>query len=198
MENRFRLTSSSVSDRGLSDKRPVNEDSFLDMRELGLFAVADGVGGAQAGDVASQMAMEILSEAFANRRENTDAEDVMRIAIQSANQAINQMSVEIPQLSSMATTIAAIHVQDNIATVAHVGDSRVYRILPDGSLRRETADHSVVEEEVRAGRMTPEQALVHPSRNVISRALGAEPTVDVELKTIMIESATMFLLCSEA
>ena len=197
MDNSFRLASSTVSDRGLSDKRPVNEDSFLEMRDLGLFAVADGVGGAQAGDVASQMAMEILSEAFVNRSENADAEDVMRIAIEKANQAIFQMSYEIPQLSSMATTIAAVHVHDNIATVAHVGDSRVYRILPDGTLRRETADHSVVEEEVRAGRMTPEQALVHPSRNVISRALGAESTVDVELKTIMIESATMFLLCSD-
>lgn len=197
MENSFRLASSSVSDRGLSDKRPVNEDSFLDLRDLGLFAVADGVGGAQAGDVASQMAMEILSEAFANRRENTDAEEIMRIAIESANQAIHQMSSEIPQLSSMATTIAAIHVNDNIATVAHVGDSRVYRILPDATLQRETADHSVVEEEVRAGRMTPEQALVHPSRNVISRALGAESTVDVELKTIMVEPGTMFLLCSD-
>lgn len=197
MENTFRLASSSVSDRGLSDKRPVNEDSFVEMRDLGLFAVADGVGGAQAGDVASQMAMEILGEAFAHRRENTDAEDVMRIAIESANKAIHQMSEEIPQLSSMATTIAALHLNDNIATVAHVGDSRVYRILPDGALRRETADHSVVEEEVRAGRMTPEQALVHPSRNVISRALGAESTVDVELKTLMIEPGTMFMLCSD-
>ena len=197
MENSFRLASSSVSDRGLSEKRPVNEDSFLELQELGLFAVADGVGGAQAGDVASQMAMEILSEAFANRPENTDAEEVMRLAIESANKAIHQMSSEIPQLASMATTIAAVHVNDNIATVAHVGDSRVYRILPDGTIRRETADHSVVEEEVRAGRMTAEQALVHPSRNVISRALGADSTVDVELKTIMIESATMFLLCSD-
>ena len=197
MENSFRLASASVSDRGLSEKRPVNEDSFVELRDLGLFAVADGVGGAQAGDVASQMAMEILSEAFANRRHTSDAEDVMRIAIESANQAIHQMSLEIPQLSTMATTIAALHVHDNIATVAHVGDSRVYRILPDGGIRRETADHSVVEEEVRAGRMTPEQALVHPSRNVISRALGAESTVDVELKTLMIEPGTMFLLCSD-
>jgi len=197
MDNGFRLASASVSDRGLSEKRPVNEDSFVELRELGLFAVADGVGGAQAGDVASQMAMEILNEAFANRRETADAEDVMRIAIESANQAIHQMSLEIPQLSTMATTIAAVYVNDNIATVAHVGDSRVYRILPDGSVRRETDDHSVVEEEVRAGRMTPEQALVHPSRNVISRALGAESTVDVELKTIMVEPGTMFLLCSD-
>ena len=197
MENNFRFSSSSVSDRGLSEKRPVNEDSYLELRERGLFAVADGVGGAQAGDFASQMAMETLAEAFNNLPENFDAEQALRIAIQHANQSIFTMSNELPQLSSMATTIVALHVNGNIATVAHVGDSRVYRIEPDGTLKRETADHSVVEEEVRAGRMTPEQALVHPSRNIISRALGAEETVDVEIRTLMVEPGTMFLLCSD-
>lgn len=197
MDNNFLFASSSVSDRGLSEKRPVNEDSFLELRDRGLFAVADGVGGAQAGDFASQMAMETLAEAFNNLPENFDAEQALRIAIQHANQSIFTMSSELPQLSSMATTIVALHVNGNIATVAHVGDSRVYRIEPDGTLKRETADHSVVEEEVRAGRMTAEQALVHPSRNVISRALGAEETVDVEIRTLMVEPGTMFLLCSD-
>ncbi|HEX6280535.1 MAG TPA: protein phosphatase 2C domain-containing protein [Pyrinomonadaceae bacterium] len=197
MENNFRFASASVSDRGLSDKRPVNEDSFLEMGDLGLFAVADGVGGAQAGDFASQMAMETLAEAFRNLPENFDAEQALRIAIQHANQSIFTMSNELPQLASMATTIAALHVNGNIATIAHVGDSRVYRVEPDGSLKRETADHSVVEEEVRAGRMTPEEALVHPSRNVISRALGAEETVDIDIKMTMVEPGTMFLLCSD-
>jgi serine/threonine protein phosphatase PrpC len=197
MENNFRFASASISDRGLSEKRPVNEDSFIELGRIGLFAVADGVGGAQAGDVASQMAMEILGEAFANLPENLDAEDAMRVAIEHANAAIHNMANELPQLSSMATTIAALHVSGNIATIGHVGDSRVYRIEPDGTLQRETADHSVVEEEVRAGRMTPEQALTHPSRNVISRALGAEETVDVDLKTIMVDPGTMFLLCSD-
>lgn len=197
MENNFRFASASVSDRGLSEKRPVNEDSFLELSRLGLFAVADGVGGAQAGDFASQMAMETLGEAFNNLPENFDAEQALKIAIQHANQSIFTMSSELPQLASMATTIAALHLSGNIATIAHVGDSRVYRIEPDGTLKRETADHSVVEEEVRAGRMTPEQALVHPSRNVISRALGAEDTVEIDIKTIMAEPGTMFLLCSD-
>jgi len=197
MENNFRFASASVSDRGLSDKRPVNEDSYLELSELGLFAVADGVGGAQAGDFASQMAMETLGEAFRNLPQNFDAEQALRIAIEHANQSIFTMSNELPQLASMATTIAALHVNGNIATIAHVGDSRVYRVEPDGSLKRETADHSVVEEEVRAGRMTPEEALVHPSRNVISRALGAEETVDIDIKMTMVEPGTMFLLCSD-
>ncbi|MEO5859815.1 MAG: protein phosphatase 2C domain-containing protein [Pyrinomonadaceae bacterium] len=197
MDNNFRFASASVSDRGLSEKRPVNEDSFVELKDLGLFAVADGVGGAQAGDFASQMAMETLGEAFNNLPENFDAEQALRIAIQHANQSIFTMSSELPQLASMATTIVALHLSGNIATVAHVGDSRIYRIEPDGTLKRETADHSVVEEEVRAGRMTPEQALVHPSRNVISRALGAEESVDIDIKTVMIEPGTMFLLCSD-
>lgn len=197
MESNFRFASASVSDRGLSEKRPVNEDSFLEQRDLGLFAVADGVGGAQAGDFASQMAVETLAEAFANLPDNFDAEVALKVAIEHANRSIYNTAQELPQLSSMATTIVALHVSGNIATIAHVGDSRLYRIDPDGTLQRETADHSVVEEEVRAGRMTPEQAANHPSRNIISRALGAEDTVDVDLKTRMVEPGTMFLLCSD-
>lgn len=193
----FQIDSASISDRGLSKKRPQNEDSFLELNSRGLFAVADGVGGAQAGDVASQMAMEILGEAFINLKKNGDAEDLMKIAIERANEAIFQMSHDLTQLSTMATTVVALHVAGNIATIGHVGDSRLYRLDPKGNLYRETQDHSVVEEEVRAGRMTAEQAVNHPSRNVISRALGAEQTVEVDMKTIMIEPNTTFLICSD-
>ena len=108
MENNFQIDSASVSDRGLSKKRPQNEDSFLEMNKCGLFAVADGVGGAQAGDVASQMAMELLSEAFVNLQENGDAEEMMKLAIDRANEAIYQMSHDLTQLSTMATTIVAL------------------------------------------------------------------------------------------
>ncbi len=197
MENNFQFTAASVTDRGLSEKRPQNEDSFLSLDKIGVFAVADGVGGAQAGDVASQMAMEILGEAFVHYVDSVDPEEIMKVAIERANEAIFQMASDLPQLASMATTVAAIHVSGNIATIAHVGDSRVYRVDPEGSLFRETDDHSVVEEEVRAGRMTPEQALNHPSRNVISRAVGAESTVEVDIRTIMIDPGTMFLICSD-
>lgn len=196
-QNDFRLLSSAVSDRGLSEKRPHNEDSYLEMPERGLFVVADGVGGAQAGDVASQMAAEILSEAFTNLPTGGDVEDLMKLAITRANASIYQMSQELPQLSTMATTIVSLHLADNIATIGHVGDSRLYRLDSRGQLLRETQDHSVVEEEVRAGRMTPEQAANHPSKNVISRALGAESSVEVDMKTIMFEPNTTFLLCSD-
>ncbi len=197
MRNDLQIISAAISDRGLSEKRPENEDSFLEINDSGIFAVADGVGGAQAGDVASQMAMEIIGEAFVNLSSPGDAEEVMQTAIERANEAIFQMSNELPQLSTMATTVVALHLSGNIATIGHVGDSRLYRIDGNGTLYRETQDHSVVEEEVRAGRMTPEQAATHPSRNIISRALGAEPTVEVDLKTIMIDPNTTFLICSD-
>lgn len=196
-ENNFQIDSAVVSDRGLSEKRPQNEDSYLELNERGLFAVADGVGGAQAGDVASQMAVEILAEAFVNLQKNGDAEETMKIAIERANEAIFRMSHDLPQLSSMATTMVALHIAGNIATIGHVGDSRLYRLDGKGSLYRETQDHSMVEEEVRAGRMTASQAANHPSRNIISRALGADLTVEVDMKTIMFEPQSTFLLCSD-
>jgi Serine/threonine protein phosphatase len=196
-DGNFEIVTAAVTDRGLSEKRPQNEDSYLSLPDHGVYAVADGVGGAMAGDVASQMAVEILGEAFINYSATADPEEIMTVAIDRANTAINQMASELPQLASMATTVVALHVSGNVATIAHVGDSRAYRLDPDGHLFRETQDHSVVEEEVRAGRMTPEQAANHPSRNVISRAVGAETTVDVDIKTIILEPGTTFLLCSD-
>ncbi|HEV7890703.1 MAG TPA: PP2C family serine/threonine-protein phosphatase [Pyrinomonadaceae bacterium] len=191
------VEAASVTDRGLSEKRPQNEDSMLCDPARRIFAVADGVGGAQAGEVASQTAIEVLTEAFTNHGAGEDAEDLMEIAIQRANDAIYKLSREQPKFAMMATTIVALHLEGSRATVGHVGDSRLYRMTPDGRLRRETDDHSLVEEEVRAGRMTPEQALSHPGRNVISRALGAEAAVEVDLRTFDIENGTLFLLCSD-
>ncbi|MGI8668653.1 MAG: protein phosphatase 2C domain-containing protein [Aridibacter sp.] len=196
-QDNFQISSAAVSDKGLSEKRPQNEDSYLELRDSGIYAVADGVGGAQAGDVASQMATEILGDAFRNLQENGDAEERMKAAIEQANAAIFQMSNDLAQLSTMATTVVALHINGNIATIGHVGDSRLYRLDSNGNLIQETQDHSVVEEEVRAGRLTPEQAAVHPSRNVISRALGAESGVEIDMKTIMFEPETTFLICTD-
>ncbi|MEO7672911.1 MAG: PP2C family serine/threonine-protein phosphatase [Pyrinomonadaceae bacterium] len=197
MMNGHQFTSAAVSDRGLNPTRLQNEDSYAELKQYGVFVVADGVGGAQAGEVASQMAVEILGEAFINIDTDADPEDTMRIAIERANGAIFQMSQDLPQLASMATTLVALHVAGDIATIANVGDSRIYRVDANGRMFRETDDHSVVEEEVRAGRMTPEQALNHPSRNVISRALGAEDTVEPDIKMLIVHPATTFLLCSD-
>lgn len=191
------IETAAVTDRGLSDKRPHNEDSYLLDAERRIFVVADGVGGAHAGEVASRTAVEVLDEAFRHHQPGEDVEDLMEIAVQRANASIYQMSREGKQFAMMATTVVVLHLDGARATVGHVGDSRIYRLDPAGRLHRETEDHSVVEEEVRAGRMTAEQAATHPSRNVISRALGAEASVEVDLKTIDVEDGTVFLLCSD-
>lgn len=191
------LKSSAVTDRGLSTKRPLNEDSFLSDNERGIFAVADGVGGAEAGEVASQTAIEVLDEAFRHQLAGSDNEDLMELAIQRANASIHQMAQDSAKFSMMATTIVGLHLDGNVATIGHVGDSRLYRLTPEGQLLRETEDHSVVEEEVRAGRMTAEQAANHPSKNVISRALGAENAVEVDMKVLEVNEGTQFLLCTD-
>ncbi len=193
----IRIEVASVTDRGKNEKRPLNEDSMLSDLEQRIFAVADGVGGAEAGEVASETAVEVLQQAFTHHQDGDDVEDLMEIAIQRANASIFQMSREQPRFSMMATTIVALHLDGLRATIGHVGDSRLYRLTPVGTLQRETDDHSVVEEEVRAGRMTAQQAASHPSRNVISRALGAEQAVEVDMKTIEFEEGTTFLLCSD-
>jgi protein phosphatase len=195
--NTLRVQSSALSDRGLNERRPLNEDAYLQDHARGIFAVADGVGGAEAGEVASQTAIEVLDEAFRHQTDGADVEDLMELAIQRANASIHQMAQEHAKFSMMATTIVALHLKGNVATFGHVGDSRLYRLAPDGQLHRETEDHSIVEEEVRAGRMTPEQAANHPSKNVISRALGAEQGVEVDMKTMEVEAGTEFLLCTD-
>ena len=191
------VQSAALSDRGLNERRPLNEDAFLHDPERFIFAVADGVGGAEAGEVASQTAIEVLDEAFRHQTDGADIEDLMELAIQRANASIHQMAQEHARFSMMATTIVALHIKGGVATFGHVGDSRLYRLAPDGQLHRETEDHSIVEEEVRAGRMTPEQAANHPSKNVISRALGAEQGVEVDMKTMEVEDGTEFLLCTD-
>ena len=191
------VEAAAITDRGLSEKRPVNEDSYLVDVENRIFVVADGVGGAQAGEVASRMAVETLAEAFRHKHLDEDVEELMEIAIQRANDRIYRLSQENPSIEMMATTIVALHLDGRRATIGHVGDSRLYRLTPDGKLHRETEDHTVVEEEVRAGRMTAEEAAMHPARNVINRALGAETLVEVDTRALEVEDGTTFLLCSD-
>src|ERR1044072_7052345 len=150
--SQYQISSASVSDRGLNEKRPQNEDSFLELPAMWLFVVADGVGGAQAGEVTSQTAIEVLSEAFTNVQGSVDVEDLMEVAIQRANAAIYQMSRDVTRLSSMATTIVALQLSQKLAPSGPGGDSRLYRRDARGNLFRKPQALSVVEEEVRAGR----------------------------------------------
>lgn len=192
-----RFISASVTDRGLSEARLINEDSLLEVRELGIFAVADGVGGAEAGEVASQMAVEILAEAFTNADVDADPLSTMSVAIERANSAIYQLSSDIPQLERMATTIAAAHIGRELITIAHVGDSRVYRMDDESVLHRETEDHSFVNDEIRAGRMTAIEAGSHPGKNIINRALGADAEVEIELKSFPVKHCRSLLICTD-
>jgi serine/threonine protein phosphatase PrpC len=184
-----------VCDRGLNPRRPVNQDRYLSMPERGLFAVFDGVGGQRAGEVASQTAAETIEEALAHSS-SAPAAEVIRRAIKFANRDIFEMAESDPAYKTMATTVALIQIDDRRAIIAHAGDSRIYR-LEEGRFYRETIDHTDLYDDVRAGVITPKQASEQSGRNVINRALGAEPDIEVEIKTINVRDGTRFLLCSD-
>ncbi|HEX5736051.1 MAG TPA: protein phosphatase 2C domain-containing protein [Blastocatellia bacterium] len=185
----------SVCDRGLNRKRPVNQDRFLALPERGLFAVFDGVGGQRAGEVASQTAAETIEEALAHTAATT-SDQLIRRAIQFANRDIFEMAESDPAYKTMATTVALVYISGSRATVAHVGDSRVYR-LEEGHFYRETIDHTDLNDDIRAGRVPESQAADQKDRNVINRALGVEAEVDVEISSVQVRDGARFLLCSD-
>src|SRR5258705_13383401 len=148
----FTIESSALSDRGLNERRPLNEDAFLADRQRFIFAVADGVGGAEAGEVASQTAIEVLDEAFRHHTGGSDVEDLMELAIQRANASIHQMAQDHAKFSMMATTIVALQLQGNVATIGHVGDSRLYRLTPAARIVHSGSIHLVGGVEVMARR----------------------------------------------
>ncbi len=182
-----------VCDRGLNPKRPVNQDSFLSVLQHGLFAVFDGVGGQRAGEVASSMAAETVEESLENINADS-SHDLITRAIKFANRDIYERAEGEPEYQTMATTVALLHIANHRATIAHVGDSRVYR-LEEGYFYRETIDHTDVNDDLRAGLLAELRGT--KNRNVINRALGAEADVEVELKTIMVPDGARFLLCSD-
>ncbi|HEX5800164.1 MAG TPA: Stp1/IreP family PP2C-type Ser/Thr phosphatase [Gaiellaceae bacterium] len=181
--------SAGVSDTGRRRRR--NEDSYV--CEPPLFAVADGMGGAQAGEVASRLAAAVLQE--------VNGEQLSRGAIaeliQEANRRVFQRSNEDAAASGMGTTltVALVESSDTVA-IGHVGDSRAYRVR-DGRLEQLTEDHSLVGEMMRSGKLSAEEAEAHPQRSVITRALGTEPDVDVDTFTVETEPGDVFLLCSD-
>ena len=173
-------------------KRRRNEDAFV--LDPPLFAVADGMGGAQAGEVASRLA----AAAFREFHEADDLDSEQRVAaiIQEANRRIYDRARSDAQASGMGTTITAALLDGAKVAVGHVGDSRAYR-LRDARLEQLTEDHSLVADLVRSGRLTPEEADTHPQRSVITRALGTDPEVDVDTFTVATEPGDVFLLCSD-
>lgn len=185
----FKLVVAGVTDVGRV--RDGNEDDFIDQADrLGLVAVADGMGGHRAGEVASATALEALRAAVANGRS-------LRDAIEGANDAVLEKSESDRELHGMGTTLTAGMLgSDGQLVVGHVGDSRAY-LVRDGELTQITNDHSLVEELVRGGELTPEQAEVHPRRSIITRALGIDPQVEVDEYPIDLRPGDRILLCSD-
>ena len=178
-----------LTDTGRS--REANEDSYFSRAPL--FAVADGMGGAQAGEVASRMAVE----AFERADESGAApEELLRRTAQEANREIFDLAQGDSSRSGMGTTLTAALLHGDEISFGHVGDSRAY-VFREGKLKQITNDHSLVEELRRQGKLTRDQAAEHPQRSVITRALGPEPNVDVDTMTFSARPGDVFLLCSD-
>jgi PPM family protein phosphatase len=171
-------------------KRRRNEDAYV-LRPP-LFAVADGMGGAQAGEIASRLATDALRESSGDG----SAEQRVEELVQGANRRVYERSSEDASVSGMGTTITVALVEDGHVTIGHVGDSRAY-LARAGSLEQLTEDHSLVGELMRSGKLSPEEAETHPQRSVITRALGTDPDVDVDVFTLEAQPGDVFLLCSD-
>jgi serine/threonine protein phosphatase PrpC len=172
-------------------QRRANEDSLL--ARAPLFVVADGMGGAQAGEVASRLAVESFQGGLGDAPE---PEAALAQLARGANSRIHELSHSHAEQAGMGTTLTAVYVGERDVSIAHVGDSRAYR-LRDGELLRLTDDHSLVDELLRQGRLTPEEAVEHPQRSVITRALGPEGEVEVDTRSYTGRGGDVYLLCSD-
>jgi protein phosphatase len=177
------------TDTGL--QRRANEDSLLVRSPL--FVVADGMGGAQAGEVASSVAVDTFR---AGLQDGLDPESSLVAQVEQANSRINELSHSNIEQAGMGTTITVVYVGEQDVSIAHVGDSRAY-CLRDGELLRLTDDHSLVDELIRQGKLTPEEAEEHPQRSVITRALGPEAHVEVDVRSFRGRPDDIYLLCSD-
>src|SRR3954447_24841669 len=173
-------------------QRRANEDSVYARSPL--FVIADGMGGAQAGEVASGLAVETLAQGLPDG-EGT-VQDRLADRVVEANAAIYEKSRTSMERAGMGTTLTAAYVDADEAAIAHVGDSRAY-LFRDGTLRRLTDDHSLVEEFRRQGKLTEEEARDHPQKSIITRALGPEPFVEVDRQTLPLRDGDVLLLCSD-
>lgn len=190
----------SKTDRGRV--RTDNQDAYFagKITDGSVFAVVcDGMGGANAGNVASELAVRHISEyvirSYRDGMDMTDTEKTLKNAIVSANISLYDKAVNNAELAGMGTTAVAAFVKDGTAVIAHVGDSRIY--LVNGEIKQLTRDHSVVQSLIESGKITPEDAKVHPRKNVITRALGAEEDVAVDSDCLNLSNGDTLLLCSD-
>ena len=172
-------------------QRAGNEDSSY--ARAPVFVLADGMGGAQSGEVASQIAVDAFAEGLPDAG---TAEERLSVVVQRANREIHERSLKELENAGMGTTITAALLGEDSVAIAHVGDSRAY-LLRDGELTRLTEDHSLVEELVRGGKLTEDEAFEHPQRSVITRAVGIEPIVEIDTWTYPLRPGDVVLLCSD-
>lgn len=175
--------------------RSANEDSHGLCAEAGFFIVCDGMGGAAAGEIASHAAVATMIERLC-AEEIADPRQALESAISEANQQVFSRAEREPSLHGMGTTLVSLLARDERVWIAHVGDSRCYR-LRAGMLERMTQDHSLVDEQVRLGQMTPAEAEMSPLRNVITRAIGTRGAVMPDIEEIATAHGDLFLLCSD-
>jgi PPM family protein phosphatase len=201
-----------VSARGLSDvgrKRDHNEDALLLDGELGLYIVADGMGGHQGGGTASRLAVETIQQdlraarerepallAFAGPLDQSPLREVLRAAVERACRSIYQAAQGSAELQGMGTTVTAVVVGPQSAFVAHVGDSRCY-LVRGGDIFQVSEDHSLVNEQLKAGAITPEEARTSRFRNIITRSVGFEEQVAVDLLGLDLDRGDRLVVCCD-
>lgn len=183
--------------------RENNEDSYYisDNKNLNLFIVADGMGGCNGGEVASKYAVETVTKYFFDNYDNCNKDDesikkFIKDAITTANSFVFNKSFSDIDLTGMGTTLTLLLIENNNYFVGHIGDSRAY-LIRDGSLIQITEDHSYVEELVKLGRITQEEARIHPQKNIITRALGIDEDIEVDIFTGKVLKNDVYLLCTD-
>ena len=175
--------------------RALNEDSYYVTREGERFcAVADGMGGHNAGEVASAMAVQVFSRHMREVEHITT--QALCAAVERANDEVYRAALENEGMSGMGTTFSALARQDGDVLLAHVGDSRIY-LIREGAMFQLTTDHTLVEEMIRKGMLTPREARFHPHRNIITRALGTDPRIEIDLVQMAARTGDVFFLCSD-
>jgi len=180
------------TDKGLVRKE--NEDAFCIEKDLGLLAIADGMGGHASGEVASKMAIEILRESL--KKEGELLPERLNSGVKLANKMIYEASRSQSQLNGMGTTLTAVQLDGNRLSIAHVGDSRAY-LIRGGVIEQLTDDHTIVSEQVARGMITREEAARSDMRNILSKALGIAPEVDVDMEELTVSEGDQLVLCSD-